>query len=48
LFVNDREIMDEYANGRRTNLVDGTIVGGIVLVGADYGVITVFPGILGK
>jgi Mn2+/Fe2+ NRAMP family transporter len=48
LLVNDREIMGEYANRWRTNLVGGTIVAGIALVGAAYGVITVFPSILGK
>jgi Mn2+/Fe2+ NRAMP family transporter len=48
LLVNDREIMGRWANGWRTNLAGGTIVGAIALVGAAYGVITVFPDILGK
>ncbi len=48
LLVNDREIMADLANGWRANLAGGTIVIGISLVGALYGVITVFPGLLGR
>ncbi len=48
LLVNDREIMGDLANGWRANLAGGTIVVGISLVGALYGVITVFPDLLGK
>jgi len=48
LLVNDREIMGRWANGWRGNLAGGTIVGVIALVGAAYGVITVFPDLLGK
>jgi Mn2+/Fe2+ NRAMP family transporter len=47
LLVNDREIMRDLANGWRANLAGGTIIIAISLVGALYGVITVFPGILG-
>ncbi len=47
LLVNDREIMRDLANGWRGNLAGGTIIVAISLVGALYGVITVFPGILG-
>ncbi len=47
LLVNDREIMRDLANGWRANLAGGAIILGIALVGALYGVITVFPGILG-
>ncbi len=47
LLVNDREIMRDLANGWRGNLAGGTIIIAISLVGALYGVITVFPGILG-
>jgi Mn2+/Fe2+ NRAMP family transporter len=47
LLVNDREIMGSYANGWRGNLVGGAIAVGITLVGALYGLITVFPGLLG-
>jgi len=36
------------ANGWRGNLAGGTIVVAIALVGALYGVITVFPGVLGQ
>src|SRR5271154_4203967 len=48
LLVNDREIMGIYGNGWRANLAGGTIVTAIALVGAFYGVITVFPGLLDK
>jgi len=48
LLVNDREIMGELANGWRANLAGGTIVVAISLVGALYGVITVFPDLLGN
>jgi Mn2+/Fe2+ NRAMP family transporter len=48
LLVNDREIMRDLANGWRANLAGGTIVVAISLVGAFYGVITVFPDLLGK
>ena len=47
LLVNDREIMGAHANGWRANLVGGAIVAALVFVGAVYGVITVFPGVLG-
>ena len=46
LLVNDRDIMGELANGWRANLAGGTIVVAISLVGALYGAITVFPGLL--
>ena len=48
LLVNDREIMGDLANGWHANLAGGTIVVGISLLGAFYGVITIFPSILGK
>ena len=48
LLVNDREIMGDFVNGWRTNLAGGTIVAAISLVGAVFGVITVFPDLLGK
>ena len=48
LLVNDREIMGGLANSWRANLAGGTIVAGISLVGVVYGVITVFPGLLGS
>jgi Mn2+/Fe2+ NRAMP family transporter len=48
LLVNDREIMGAYANGWPGNLVGGAIVVGITLVGALYGVVTVFPGLIGQ
>ncbi len=47
LLVNDREIMRDLANGWRANIAGGTIIIAISLVGALYGVITVFPGVLG-
>jgi Mn2+/Fe2+ NRAMP family transporter len=46
LLVNDREIMGAHANTWRGNVVGGTIVAALVLVGAVYGVITVFPRLL--
>ncbi len=48
LLVNDREIMRDLANGWRANLAGGAVIVGISLVGAFYGVITVFPALLGK
>ncbi|MEO6864954.1 MAG: divalent metal cation transporter [Gemmatimonadaceae bacterium] len=48
LLVNDREIMGDLANGWRANLAGGTIVVAISLIGALYGVITVFPNLLPK
>ena len=48
LLVNDREIMGDLANGWRANLAGGTIAVFISAVGAFYGVITVFPDLLGK
>jgi len=48
LLVNDREIMRDLANGWRANLAGGTIVVALSLVGAFYGVITVFPDLLGR
>jgi Mn2+/Fe2+ NRAMP family transporter len=48
VLANDREIMGDLANGWRANLAGGSIVVAISLVGAFYGVITVFPGLLGK
>lgn len=48
LLVNDHDIMGDLANGWRTNLAGGTIVVAISLVGAFYGVITVFPTLLSK
>jgi Mn2+/Fe2+ NRAMP family transporter len=48
LLVNDREIMGDLANGRVANIAGGAIVIGIAAVGAAYGLITVFPNLLGK
>lgn len=47
LLVNDREIMGSLANSWRANLAGGSIVLALCLVGALYGVITVFPNLLG-
>jgi Mn2+/Fe2+ NRAMP family transporter len=47
LLVNDREIMGRLANGTLANIAGGTIVIAISMVGALYGLITVFPGVLG-
>jgi hypothetical protein len=48
LLVNDREIMGGLANSWRANLAGGTIVAAISMVGALYGVVTVFPNLMGK
>ena len=48
LLANDREIMGDLANGRLANLAGGTIVVAISPIGAVYGVITVFPDLIGK
>ncbi len=48
LLVNDRDIMGALANGWRANLAGGTIVVGICLVGTLYGVVIVFPAVLGS
>jgi Mn2+/Fe2+ NRAMP family transporter len=48
LLANDREIMGDLANGRWGNLAGGAIVVAISAIGALYGVITVFPGLIGK
>lgn len=46
LLINDREIVGGLANGWKANLAGGGIVIAIALVGAFYGVITVFPKLL--
>ena len=46
LLANDREIMGNLANGWKGNLAGGSIVIGISLVGAVFGVLTVFPNLL--
>jgi Mn2+/Fe2+ NRAMP family transporter len=43
LLVNDREIMADLANGWRGNLAGGSIIIGLILVGAVYGVLAAFP-----
>ncbi|MBV1706952.1 MAG: divalent metal cation transporter [Hyphomicrobiales bacterium] len=48
LLVNDREIMQDLVNDWWTNAAGAVIVIGITLMGALYGVLTVFPGLLGK
>jgi len=48
LLANDREIMGGLANSRLDNLAGGVIVIAISVIGALYGVITVFPDWLGK
>jgi len=48
LLANDSEIMRDLANGWWANLAGGTIVVSISVIGALYGVITVFPNLLGK
>ena len=48
LLANDREIMRDLANGWRANLAGGTIVALLSAAGASYGVVTVFPDLLGR
>jgi Mn2+/Fe2+ NRAMP family transporter len=48
LLANDRQIMGELANGRLANLAGGVCIVAISLIGAIYGVITVFPDLLPK
>lgn len=48
MLVNDREIMGDLANGTRANVAGTTIVVGIALLGAVYGVLAVFPNVLGR
>jgi Mn2+/Fe2+ NRAMP family transporter len=48
LLANDRVIMRDLANGWLANCAGGTIVVAISLIGTLYGVITVFPGLIGK
>jgi Mn2+/Fe2+ NRAMP family transporter len=48
LLANDREIMRDLANGWWANLAGGTIIVTISAIGALYGVITVFPNLLGE
>jgi Mn2+/Fe2+ NRAMP family transporter len=46
LLSNDREVMGGLANTRAQNVLAGAIVIGITLVGAFYGLVTVFPNLL--
>jgi Mn2+/Fe2+ NRAMP family transporter len=48
LLANDRDIMGALANGWKANLAGGSIIVGISLAGAFFGVITVFPALLGR
>jgi Mn2+/Fe2+ NRAMP family transporter len=47
LLVNDREIMGRWANGWRSNLAGVGIVVAIALAGCAYGLVTIFPRLLG-
>ena len=48
VLANDREIMGDLANGRFANLAGGAIIIAIAAIGAIYGFITAFPGLIGK
>ena len=48
LLVNDREIMGALANGWRSNLMGGSIIVLISMVGVTYGLVTIFPDLIGK
>jgi len=47
LLVNDREIMEEYANGPWDNLAGVTVTVLLICAGLVWGLATVFPGLLG-
>jgi Mn2+/Fe2+ NRAMP family transporter len=46
LLANDKEIMGERANSWFENLCGGAVAVGISALGAVYGIVTVFPGLL--
>jgi Mn2+/Fe2+ NRAMP family transporter len=48
LLANDREIIGPLANGIKSNLLGGAIIVTIALMGAAYGIITVFPALIPK
>ena len=48
LLANDREVIGSLANGLKSNLLGGAIVATIALMGAVYGIITVFPTVIPK
>jgi Mn2+/Fe2+ NRAMP family transporter len=48
LLASDREVIGPLANGLKSNLLGGAIVVVITLMGAAYGVITVFPDLVPK
>ena len=47
LLAADRAIMGDLVNSRRANIAGAVIVGGITLVGAAYGLMTVLPLLIG-
>ncbi len=47
LLLNEEEIMGEYKNTRRQNLLAGSIVGVIIILATLFGVGTLFPGVFG-
>jgi Mn2+/Fe2+ NRAMP family transporter len=47
IIVNDREILGDLANTVAQNLAAGSVVISIALIGALYGLVTIFPAILG-
>jgi Mn2+/Fe2+ NRAMP family transporter len=48
MLANDKEIMGERANAWMQNVCGGAVVIGISALGAAYGIVTVFPGLLPK
>ena len=48
LLVNDREVVGDLKNTWFANLAAGTIIIGISLLGALYGVVTAFPNLVPK
>ena len=48
LLASDREIMGDLANGLLANVVGGAVAAAVALMGVGYGIITVFPNLIGK
>jgi Mn2+/Fe2+ NRAMP family transporter len=47
LLLNDKPLMGPYANTRFQNVIDWTIVGGIIAISTLYGISTIFPELFG-
>jgi Mn2+/Fe2+ NRAMP family transporter len=47
LLLNDKPLMGPYVNTRLQNVIDWTIVGGIIAISTLYGISTIFPELFG-